>query len=49
MSLSWEIVARLSRLAESGLPGDVADAAKLHLLDVLGVGLAAAASSVGRP
>jgi 2-methylcitrate dehydratase PrpD len=49
MSLSREIVARLGGLAESSLPDDVADAAKLHLLDVLGVGLVAAVSSVGRP
>ncbi|WP_311030499.1 MmgE/PrpD family protein [Mesorhizobium koreense] len=49
MSLSRVIVERLGRLAESNLPEDVADVAKLHLLDVAGVGLAAAGSSAGRP
>jgi len=49
MSLSRAIVDCLRGLADSDLPDDVRDVAKLHILDVLGVGLAAAASSVGRP
>ena len=49
MSLARAIVAHLGELARESLPRDVGDVGKLHLLDVLGVGLAAAASPVGRP
>lgn len=49
MSFARAIVTHLGDVAQSGLPQDISDIAKLHLLDVLGVGLAAAASPIGRP
>ncbi len=45
MSLSRQIVERIDDLGD--LPADVAHAARLHLIDALGVGLAASAASVG--
>ena len=49
MSLSRAIVSGLRNMRGSRLPDDVREAAKLHLLDVFGVGIAASAASVGRP
>ncbi len=49
MTLTRQIVRHARRLLAAGLPAPVAEAARLHLLDALGVGLAASAASVGRP
>jgi 2-methylcitrate dehydratase PrpD len=49
MTLSQQLVARLRSLPPAAIPPDVRDAAKLHLLDAIGVGLAAAATSAGAP
>lgn len=49
MTLSRQLVARLHSLSSTAIPADVRDAAKLHLLDAIGVGLAAAATSAGEP
>jgi 2-methylcitrate dehydratase PrpD len=49
MTLSRKLVAGLSRLQAAPLPTDVLDAAKLHLLDALGVGLAASTLKPGLP
>ncbi|NNM75126.1 MmgE/PrpD family protein [Enterovirga aerilata] len=43
------LVRQFRSLVRQPLPAEVEEAAKLHLLDALGVGLAARASSVGRP
>lgn len=47
MTLAREIVTRLGALGQADLPDDVRETAKLHLLDVLGVGMAASAASIG--
>lgn len=49
MTLARGLVRGLRAAANEPLPEKVAAAARLHLLDALGVGLAAAASSVGGP
>jgi 2-methylcitrate dehydratase PrpD len=49
MTLSQQLVARLRSLWSEAIPPGVRDAAKLHLLDAIGVGLAAAATSAGEP
>ena len=49
MTLSQQLVARLRLLPSHAIPPDVQDAAKLHLLDAIGVGLAAAATGAGAP
>ena len=47
MTLARELVGALRAASQAPLPGDVALAARLHLLDACGVGLAAAGSPVG--
>jgi 2-methylcitrate dehydratase PrpD len=47
VTLARELVAALRAVAQVPLPEDVALAARLHLLDACGVGLAAAGSPVG--
>ncbi|MSQ64237.1 MAG: MmgE/PrpD family protein [Betaproteobacteria bacterium] len=47
MTLARELVQALRATARQPLPDDVARAAALHFVDALGVGLAAAGSSVG--
>ena len=49
MTLSQQLVARLRALSPAAIPPNVRDAAKLHLLDAIGVGLAAAATGAGTP
>ena len=49
MTLSQQLVARLRSLEPAAIPAEVRDAAKLHLLDAIGVGLAAAATGAGAP
>ena len=49
MTLSQQLVARSRGLTPDAIPPAVKEAAKLHLLDAIGVGLAAAATSAGRP
>ncbi len=49
MTLSQQLVARWKALRADQIPPAVKEAAKLHLLDAIGVGLAAAATSAGRP
>jgi len=49
MTLARQLVRSLRSLARAPLPPHVARAAALHLLDALGVGLAAAGSPVGAP
>jgi 2-methylcitrate dehydratase PrpD len=47
MTLARELVRAIRGCANSALPTDVATAARLHFLDALGVGLAAAGSPIG--
>jgi 2-methylcitrate dehydratase PrpD len=47
MTLARELVGTLRAASQAPLPEDVALAARLHLLDACGVGLAAAGSAVG--
>lgn len=49
MTLSQRLVATLRSLRVSAVPAEVRDAAKLHLLDAIGVGFAAAATGAGAP
>jgi 2-methylcitrate dehydratase PrpD len=49
MTLSQQLVAKLHALPPAAIPPEVREAAKLHLLDAIGVGLAAAATGAGRP
>lgn len=49
MTLSRQLVARLQSLRTTAIPGEVREAAKLHLLDAIGVGFAAAATGAGGP
>jgi 2-methylcitrate dehydratase PrpD len=49
MTLSRQIVAKLGSLQPAAIPPHVRDAAKLHLLDAIGVGFAAAATDAGAP
>jgi 2-methylcitrate dehydratase PrpD len=49
MTLSQQLVARWKALPPERIPHGVKEAAKLHLLDAIGVGLAAAATSAGQP
>ena len=49
MTLSQQLVANLHVLLPVAIPLEVREAAKLHLLDAIGVGLAAAATGAGRP
>jgi 2-methylcitrate dehydratase PrpD len=49
MMLSQEVVARLRSLRWSAIPPDVREAARLHLLDAIGVGFAAASTGAGAP
>ena len=47
MTLARELVRAARAAAGTPLPEDVAIAARLHLLDAIGVGLAAAGSPIG--
>ena len=47
MTLSRRLVGALYRLRGQPLPAQIAGAARLHLLDAVGVGLAAAATTMG--
>ena len=47
MTLARELVRAAARASKAPLPEDVALAARLHLLDAIGVGLAAAGSPIG--
>ncbi|MGA9281740.1 MAG: MmgE/PrpD family protein, partial [Pseudolabrys sp.] len=49
MTLSRQLVAKLRSLPSAAVPAGVREAAKLHLLDAIGVGLAAAATDAGAP
>ena len=49
MTLSRQLVAKLRSLPSAAVPAGVREAAKLHLLDAIGVGLAAAATGAGAP
>ncbi|WP_431285073.1 MmgE/PrpD family protein [Humitalea sp. 24SJ18S-53] len=49
MTLARRIVRSLAELARGDLPAPVMAAGRLHLLDAIGVGLAAAGSPVGAP
>jgi 2-methylcitrate dehydratase PrpD len=49
MTLSRRLAGALGRIGGDALPASVQEAARLHLLDAIGVGLAAGASEVGRP
>jgi 2-methylcitrate dehydratase PrpD len=49
MTLSRRLVERLQPLKAAAAPQAVREAAKLHLLDAIGVGLAAAGTGQGRP
>jgi 2-methylcitrate dehydratase PrpD len=49
MTLSQQLVATLRSLFPASIPPDVRESAKLHLLDAIGVGLAAAATGAGAP
>lgn len=49
MSLSQQLVAQWRDLPFAAIPAAVREAARLHLLDAIGVGLAAAATSAGEP
>ncbi len=49
MTLAKDIAARWQEAARAPLPETIARVASLHLLDTIGVGLAAAGSSNGRP
>jgi 2-methylcitrate dehydratase PrpD len=47
--LSRQVVARWKSVAPDAIPDTVKETAKLHLLDAIGVGLAAAATTAGKP
>ena len=49
MTISQQLVAKLRSLRPAAIPLDVRDAAKLHLLDAIGVSFAAAATGAGAP
>lgn len=49
MTLSRQLVRRWRALRQDPLPANVVAAARLHLLDAIGVGLASAGSEVGAP
>lgn len=49
MTLSARLTETLARVCQEALPPSVQEAACLHLLDAIGVGLAAGGSEVGRP
>ncbi|MGB9369023.1 MAG: MmgE/PrpD family protein [Xanthobacteraceae bacterium] len=49
MTLSQQLIARLRSLQPVAIPLDVRDAARLHFLDAIGVGFAAAATGAGAP
>jgi 2-methylcitrate dehydratase PrpD len=49
MMLSQQLIAKLRSLRPAAIPPKVRDAAKLHLLDAIGVGFAAAATGAGAP
>lgn len=49
MTLSREVVRRCAELARSAPPPEVLEAGRLHLLDAIGTGLAAAGSAIGAP
>jgi 2-methylcitrate dehydratase PrpD len=49
MTLSQQLVATLRSLPPASIPPDVRESAKLHLLDAIGVGLAAVATGAGAP
>jgi len=49
MTLSQQLIAKLRTLRWVAIPPEVRDAAKLHLLDAMGVGFAAAATGAGAP
>jgi len=47
VTLARELVRTVRAVAKAPLPEDAALAARLHLLDAIGVGLAAAGSPIG--
>ena len=49
MSLSRQLIQQWRQVPYAAIPGDVRDAARLHLLDAIGVGLAAAATGAATP
>lgn len=49
MTVARDLVRRVRQLAQAPLPEAVEACASLHLLDAVGVGLAAAGSEIGRP
>jgi 2-methylcitrate dehydratase PrpD len=49
VTLARELVRAARAAAGAPLPEDVATAARLHFLDAIGVGLAAAGSPIGAP
>jgi 2-methylcitrate dehydratase PrpD len=49
MTLSQQLVAKLRSLRPPAMPPEVRDAARLHLLDAIGVGFAATATGAGAP
>jgi 2-methylcitrate dehydratase PrpD len=49
MSLSRRVIRDLVALALGGMPAPVMEAARLHFLDAIGTGLAAAGTAVGAP
>lgn len=49
MTVSRELIRTLMRIAAEPIPAEVLAAAKLHLLDAVGVGLAASRTQIGEP
>lgn len=49
MSLSRQLAHRLRALTVADIPADVLECGRLHLLDAIGVGLAAVGTGIGRP
>ena len=49
MTVSRDLGRALMRMSARPVPGEVLTAAKLHLLDAIGVGLAASRTAIGEP
>ena len=49
MTVSRDLVRALMRMSARPVPDEVLTAAKLHLLDAVGVGLAASRTAIGEP
>jgi 2-methylcitrate dehydratase PrpD len=49
VTVSRDLVRVLMRISTQPVPADVLTAAKLHLLDAIGVGLAASRTAIGEP